>query len=178
MPESDDAGALARFYESNRAHLKPWEPSRPDAFYTEAYWTERICLGQTDFMEERAAAFIFGARDASADEIIGVINLTQITRGPLNACMLGYAISHTAQGQGYMTEALRHVIQWAFDVLKLHRIHAGYLPTNTRSAQVLRRLGFNVEGYQRDYLYIDGAWRDHIQTGLINPDNAPPPNPH
>lgn len=46
---------------------------------------------------------------------------------------------------------------------------ANYVPTNERSGRLLRRLGFTVEGYARDYLFIDGAWRDHVLTSLTNP---------
>jgi len=38
-----------------------------------------------------------------------------------------------------------------------------------RSGKLLRRQGFVVEGYSRDYLRIDGEWQDHIRTALVNP---------
>jgi ribosomal-protein-alanine N-acetyltransferase len=72
-----------------------------------------------------------------------------------------------------MTEALGAVILYAFSDLRLHRLQANYLPRNERSARVLRRLGFVVEGVARDYLRIDGRWEDHVLTGLTNPDWAP-----
>ena len=58
----------------------------------------------------------------------------------------------------------------------LHRISANYLPHNTRSAGVLKRLGFTVDGYARDYLRIDGRWQDHILTSLVDPDWTPAPD--
>jgi ribosomal-protein-alanine N-acetyltransferase len=42
-----------------------------------------------------------------------------------------------------------------------------------RSARVLERLGFRHEGLARDYLFIDGDWRDHNLTALVNPDFDP-----
>jgi len=54
--------------------------------------------------------------------------------------------------------------------MNLHRIMANYVPTNERSASVLKKLGFQVEGYARDYLYLNGKWRDHILTSLTNKD--------
>jgi len=73
-----------------------------------------------------------------------------------------------------MMEALRGTIPVAADRLSLHRIMAGYVPDNARSARLLQRLGFEVEGYARDYLWINGAWRDHVQTALILPDASAP----
>ena len=86
---------------------------------------------------------------------------------------LGYALDADMQGQGLMPEAVQAVIAFAFGPLNLHRIRACYLPTNERSGAALRRLGFVVEGYARDYLLIDGRWQDQILTGLINPDWQP-----
>ena len=51
-------------------------------------------------------------------------------------------------------------------VLRLHRVQANHLPENQRSARLLQRLGFRVEGLAREYLYINGAWRDHVLTAL------------
>ena len=45
---------------------------------------------------------------------------------------------------------------------------ANYVPSNRKSASVLARLGFTIEGYAREYLFIDGAWRDHVLTSLTN----------
>jgi ribosomal-protein-alanine N-acetyltransferase len=68
-----------------------------------------------------------------------------------------------------MSEALRAGIAYVFETLGFHRIQANHLPANERSARLLRRLGFSVEGYARDYLYINGAWRDHVLTSLTSP---------
>ena len=68
-----------------------------------------------------------------------------------------------------MAEALRATNAWAFGELRLHRIMANYRPENERSARVLERLGFVCEGIARNYLFIDGAWRDHVLTSLTSP---------
>jgi ribosomal-protein-alanine N-acetyltransferase len=47
---------------------------------------------------------------------------------------------------------------------------ANYMPRNQRSANVLKRLGFVVEGYARNYLLINNHWEDHILTSLTNPN--------
>ena len=101
------------------------------------------------------------------------IGLSNIIRGVFQAAHLGYRTHQDFQGQGYMTEALWSVIEHAFGPLNLHRIMANYQPWNKVSGHILSKLGFVEEGMARDYLFIDGAWRDHILTALINPDWKP-----
>ena len=73
-----------------------------------------------------------------------------------------------------MFEALQRSIEFMFGPMRLHRIMANYIPTNERSGGLLRRLGFQVEGYARDYLFIHDGWRDHILTSLTSPAPAQP----
>src|SRR5436309_3552164 len=77
----------------------------------------------------------------TTDELIGRANLNEIVRGVFQAAYLGYSLAEHAQGHGYMTEALRAVIDFAFGELNLHRLMANYIPENLRSAAVLKRLG-------------------------------------
>ncbi len=93
-----------------------------------------------------------------------------IIRGIFQACFLGYKLDERSQGHGYMTEALTAAIDYLFTTQRLHRIQANYMPHNQRSAAVLRRLGFTIEGTARNYLFIGGQWRDHVLTSLVNPD--------
>ena len=79
------------------------------------------------------------------------------------------------EGKGLMTEALRDaVLPYALRArseggLGLHRIQAGYVPDNTRSAAVLERLGFERIGVAKEYLHIGGRWCDHVLTQILAP---------
>mgnify|MGYP002637640373 CR=1 FL=1 len=174
MPEVAQATDVAEYYAANREFLAPWEPVRREEYFTEPYWRERLVTQLADYDADRAASFVVWRRDDPDRGLLGTINLSSIVRGPLQAANLGYSLAQAAQGHGFMTESLEPIIAWAFDTLRLHRLHAGYLPRNERSAAVLRRLGFQVEGYHRDYLFIAGRWEDHIQTGLVDPGQRPP----
>jgi ribosomal-protein-alanine N-acetyltransferase len=101
---------------------------------------------------------------------VGDCAFTNIVRGPFQACHLGYKLDQKFVGRGLMREGLTSAIDHAFHALKLHRIMANYQPTNERSGRLLRRLGFTIEGYARDYLFLNGGWRDHILTSLVNPN--------
>jgi ribosomal-protein-alanine N-acetyltransferase len=69
-----------------------------------------------------------------------------------------------------MHEALVAALAEAFSPrVNLHRVQAAFRPENTRSGALLQRLGFRPIGLSSDYLFIDGAWRDHQLCALLNP---------
>lgn len=79
------------------------------------------------------------------------------------ARMLGYWLDEAHWGKGYMTEAVKAVLDYGFDILKLSLITANCYPHNKRSQQVLNRLGFKHEGtlHQAELTY-DGHLYDHL----------------
>jgi [ribosomal protein S5]-alanine N-acetyltransferase len=162
--------AMARFLADNYpGHLERWSPPVASAFFTEAFWRERLAIAVEEFQAGRAARFVLQAPGRDNAPILGTCNYTNIVRGPFQACHLGYQIAREREGQGLMEEALRACNAFAFDTLRLHRIMANHRPENERSARLLQRLGFAREGLAKDYLFIDGAWRDHVLTSLTHP---------
>ncbi|MDQ2680221.1 MAG: GNAT family N-acetyltransferase [Candidatus Eremiobacteraeota bacterium] len=173
IPGPEAAEACVRFNRENRDHLAPWSPLMTvDALDIGFYERTRR---QQLAVEDRGYHFaIFFRSDKDSHDILGWVNLNNIVRGAFQASHLGYSLSAVAEGRGIMTEALRAVIPFAFDDLQLHRIMANHMPHNIRSAAVLKRLGFEIEGRAKAYLYIAGAWRDHVLTSLNNPNPLPP----
>ena len=104
------------------------------------------------------------------DAIVGAVNVSQIFRGGFQSAYLGYYVGERYAGQGYMTEALRLLLRYAFLKLKLHRLEANIQPKNVASIALVRRAGFVREGYSRRYLKICGRWRDHERWALIAED--------
>lgn len=172
--EVGDARALAAYHASNRAHLEPWEPPRSTEANTVAGWLQRLAAYHEEHRRGSALHLLLRRNAAPTDDVCGTVSLTQISRGAFQACYLGFGLATSMVGQGLMYEALVPVIALAFDQLALHRIMANHLPENLRSARLLRRLGFVVDGYARDYLFIAGSWRDHVLTSLTNGNPVPP----
>ncbi len=132
------------------------------------YWEKKL----SDYLREsergvsvRLALF---DKDSLEEPVIGVCNFTQIFRGPFQSCYLGYKIDHNYEGKGLMYEALQEACSFMFKEQNLHRIMANYIPSNIRSEKLLNRLGFQKEGYAKEYLFINGVWEDHTLTSLLN----------
>ncbi|WP_164928967.1 GNAT family N-acetyltransferase [Gloeobacter violaceus] len=174
VPGPDFAPRFAAFYRHNREHLATWDPPYPPQFYTEEHWRTKLADEQANYLAGTQLRLVLLARAAPDEPLVGFCNFSQIVRKAFQACYLGYSLDKQAVGRGLMSEGLAEAIAYVFGTLGLHRIMANYLPTNVRSGRLLRRLGFVVEGYARNYLFIDGQWRDHILTSLTNPAPADP----
>lgn len=169
LPGQRDVAAVLTYYRENLEHLRPWSPRWPPDLLTPQFWRDQVVRRQAEASAGIAyATFLYRREDDT--RVIGNLSLTQIVRGAAEYCALGYGLAADAQGHGYMVEAVRGATDFAFRQLSLHRVHASYIPYNRRSAMVLRRAGFRVEGYARDYLRIDGRWEDHVMTSAVNGD--------
>lgn len=166
-PGLDDAEAILDYQQRNRLNFKPWEPTRDDAYYTVENVRARIQSLREKVLAQQSLHLLM--REPASAKVIAECGFTNIVRGPFQACHLGFSICQDYHGRGLMAEGLRGALDFVFGELGLHRVMANYRPENDRSHQLLRRLGFEQEGRARAYLKIDGQWRDHILTSLINP---------
>ncbi len=169
LPPPDHAARVVEYFRRNHTHLAPWEPARPEGFYEPGWWAEQLGHNLSELEDGRSLRLFLRNRRDPDGPVIGTCNFSNIIRGAFLACHLGYGLDQEHEGRGMMSEALRAAIPYSFRRLGLHRIMANYQPINERSGLLLRRLGFVVEGYARDYLFIDGAWRDHVLTSLTYP---------
>ncbi len=167
MASPREADVVADYFARNRAHFAPWDPRRPEGFYTARWWRERLQGDAQAALSDRGYRLFVLTHDEPA-RVVGQTSFANVVRGAFHSCHLGFSIDRALEGRGFMREALTRAIAFAFDDLQLHRIEANHRPENVRSAALLRRLGFVPQGYARDYLRIDGAWRDHVLTALVN----------
>ncbi len=160
------AAALLDYYVRNRSYLQPWEPARSESFYTQAYHVAEIARAIEDCRRGTGVRFL--AFEPGADRVVASINLSNIRRGVIHSAIISYAVDAGCAGRGYASELVRAIVRYAFETLGLHRLEASYQPENRASGRVLRKSGFIVEGYARDYLLLDGAWRDGVLVSLTN----------
>lgn len=153
----------------SRAFLTPWEPTWGVDDLTRTSFRRRLRRYQREIREDQAYPFfIFREED---DVLLGGCTLSGVQRGVQQGCSLGYWAGEMHAGRGYVTAAVRALIPFVFEELKLHRLQAACLPENERSRAVLRKCGFTEEGIARGYLRINGAWRDHVVYAILS-DNS------
>ena len=164
----EHASALAAAYLRNRSHLDPWEPLRPNTFFT--------AEGQASALADELAAVRSGLRAAwvltHGDLVVGRINLNNIVMGVLRSASIGYWVDAEHLRRGLATGAVEFVCAQA-QGRGLHRVEAGTLVHNTASQRVLERCGFEEYGMAPKFLFIGGAWQDHTLYQRILHDNPP-----
>jgi len=159
-PSPSDA---ADFIEAVRASAPlhaPWLalPDTPELF---AAYLERAA-------RDDQASYLIRHRECGS--LVGMVNVNNIVRGSLQTGFLGYAAFASHAGQGLMTRGMRAVLGSVFGDLGLHRVEANIQPGNTHSIGLVRRLGFEKEGFSRRYLKVGGEWCDHERWALLAED--------
>ena len=163
------AASVAEFYRRNREAHARWNPTLPEAMFTLDGQRERLAETAASIESGASIAWWLFAPDAP-EHAIGLIHLSQIARRAFHNAMLAYAIDTAHEGRGLMAEALEAALADAFSPrVNLHRVQANVRPENSRSLALLARLKFEREGLAREYLFIDGAWRDHVMNARRNP---------
>lgn len=106
--------------------------------------------------------------EVASAELAGVATIANIIRGSFWSAHLGYAAFRGFSGRGLMSAGLSAVLDDAFGPLGLHRLEANVQPANARSAALVCRLGFRLEGHSPRYLQVDGDWRDHDRWAILS----------
>ena len=168
MPQMSDFPEWAALRDQSRDFLKQWEPIWPVDDLTRSAFRRRLKRYAEDQRSDQAYSFfIFRKAD---NVLVGGITLANVRRGVAQAGSIGYWIGEPFAREGMMTDALATLIPFSFATLRLHRLEAACIPTNTASIRLLEKSGFEREGYARQYLCINGIWQDHLLYARIKDD--------
>lgn len=153
-----DAEEVLDYHLRNREFLRRFEPSRDESFYTLDSQKTTLTESYKQFL--RGNGVNFGIYNSN--KLVGKIRISNIVMGVFKNAFIGYSLDEVQQGKGYMKEAVKLVVEYAFEELELHRIEATTLIDNEKSQRVLISAGFKELGVSEEYLYINGEWRDHM----------------
>ena len=167
-PQHSDFRHWVALRSDSAEFLTPWEPAWSSdhlsrrAFTNRVYWASRSISAGT-----AVPLFLIRRED---DTLLGAITLDNVRRGPSQAATLGYWIGAPHARQGYMREAIRGLVGYAFETLDLSRIEAACLAENSASRGLLEKCGFKYEGVAQAYLQINGRWRNHVLYANLRND--------
>ena len=167
-PRQGDWKAWAAVRAQSREFLEPWEPSWSSDTLSRPAFRRRLRGYQAEWQAGAGYGFFVWRRED--DALMGGVTLGNLRRGVAQSASLGYWIGQPFAHQGYMTEALAAILDFALERLGLHRVEAACLPGNDASRGLLLKAGFQEEGYARQYLRIDGQWQDHVLFGFLKSD--------
>jgi ribosomal-protein-alanine N-acetyltransferase len=159
LTDSDTKSLFAMF--SHPEVMRYW--SRPAM--TEMAQAEALVQQiQTDY--ESGSSLPLAIERSSDHAFVGNCTLHHFHETSRRAEM-GYALARPFWGQGYMHEALRALLTYAFEPLDLNRLEADIDPRNVSSARSLERLGFRKEGHLRERWIVNGEVSDTGFYGLL-----------
>lgn len=158
----EDSAIIWQTIYDNREYLRVWLPfvdGLKDKADEEAFLKEQLSLPY----EERNIVFVIG-RGHELCGLIGFLN-TDIVN---HRTEIGYWLIPEYQGLGVMTNCVRHLCEWAFSHRGMNSIRIRCAVGNLPSNAVPRRLGFTLEGTEREgELLTDGKYTDlHVYSIL------------
>ena len=158
-----DAKALEKALGNNRPWLQPWEathpviPAKPEDTKTSI----------RHVLQYAKAGTVLPMVLEADNQLIGQLNVSQITYGSLSSASLGYWIIPAFAGRGIMPVAVAMVTDHLFFEMGLHRVEVCIRPENRASLRIVEKLGFRFEGLRRNFIHIDRKWRDHYCFALV-----------
>lgn len=172
-PRMRDAHAWSELRTRDEDWLSPWEGRPPHA--PESSWAERhspaayggwLRVWRREARAGRALPFVI----TYDGELVGQVTAMNVQLGAFRSVPVGYWVASDVAGRGVMPTALALLVDHCFQSLALHRVEANIRPENAASRRVVEKLGFREEGLHSRYLFIDGAWRDHLMYAVTAED--------
>lgn len=99
-------------------------------------------------------------------EPVGMVSLSEVSRGALLSGAVGYWVASTWAGRGVGSLAVAAVLDLALGELGLHRAEINIRPDNGPSLGLAHKLGLRLEGRRERYMCIAGKWEDHLSFAV------------
>lgn len=113
-------------------------------------------------------AYVFAIIERTSDEFAGCMGIHPLPQH--NRAEVGYWIGLPYWGRGLATAALRLIIRFGFDELKLNRIAAGHFPHNPASGRVMQKANMRYEGVLRGALLHQDSYKDEVRYAILRAD--------
>lgn len=161
--------ALTPITRADAPRLFAWINDRDLVRHNAAYQPvhEPTHVGWLEALVRRDDAVAFAIRVRRTRRLIGVCQLTAISRVHRSAELQIRIGDASARGRGYGGEAVRLLLDHAFHDLNLHRVSLQVFDTNRVAIRTYERVGFRHEGTLREAAFIDGEYVDVRLMGIL-----------
>lgn len=166
-----DARVWSRTRIRDEEHLRRWEPTGSEPWTVRHRATDWPAMCMRLRQAARHGTLLPMVIEVDGN-FAGQLTIGNIVRGPLRSAWIGYWVSSDIAGKGVASAAVAIAVDHGLSRMGLHRLEATVRPENLASQSVLRRVGFREEGLLRDYMDVDGAWRDHILVAMTAEDHV------
>lgn len=163
MSDARDLFAYARDPEVSRHVL--WEPHQSIS-------DSRQMLRAVRWQYHRGLPSSFAIALRESGRMIGTIGFMWINT-EYRSAEVGYSLARSYWNQGLMTEALKKVLSFGFDTLRLNRIEAQHETDNPASGRVMARCGMRYEGTMRQRIVNKGRYADVAVYAMLRSDPRP-----
>lgn len=169
-----------KLLQGERVFLRPLNADDQDTYYTLFFDTNvrRLTGTKQAFTYAQIEQYIANKwQDSGAvllliclqdtEEVIGDIALQDIDTTNRNANIRIAIGKAEHQSKGYGSEAMRLMLDYGFGILNLHRVELNLFDYNKQAARAYEKVGFTIEGVQREALFYDHAYHDSILMSIL-----------
>lgn len=161
---SEDAGALLAL--RSNPEVMTFMDTAPTETTRQAL--DMIYQVSRNYIDHHIPLWAVSLKEDDEKTMIGYVGYTRLlerhSRGEI-----AYALDPASWRRGIMTEALKAVIRYGFEKMKLHSIEASVNPENRASVKLLEKFAFRGEAYFKESYYYDGKFLDNAVYSLLNP---------
>lgn len=157
----DDAAAMYVWMSDPEVcKYERWNP-HPNIDYTRGSIQEYYSIYDSD------SKYHWGIQ--CGDELIGSISAVSVDDNDKKAT-LGYRLSQENWSNGYATEAVKTVVAFLFEEVRMNRVEASCSVKNAASGRVLQKAGFSLEGHAKEYFFCNAGFQDSDLYGFLASD--------
>ena len=174
-----DAGRWSELRVRDQEWLERWEgrpPGSPEVSWADRHSPTAYGVALRTWRREAKAGPCLPFGVTFDSRLVGQVTVMNVVRGAFHSGAVGYWVSSEVAGLGVIPTAVALLVDHCFGPVGLHRLEVNIRPDNEPSLRVVEKLGFRREALHERYLYIDGAWRDHISFALTSEEVAGVPD--
>lgn len=151
----------------NTSWLTPWETTDPTGHPPSMSYGGMVRAHNREGRLGLAYPWaIFRNTNHESHQLVGQMIAAPVLWGSMRSTSLGYWIDKAHAGQNIVPTAVALASDYLFTRVGLHRIEINIVPDNAASLRVVEKLGFRFEGLRKDYIHINGEWKDHQSFAL------------